>query len=512
MKNLIYILFILITAPAWSQEVVELPMTSTKVVVKFAFKNGSITDPEGKEGLTNLTASVLTQSGSDKYTKSQIDDLIYPMAAQYGSFTDKEMTTFTFEVHKDFLDKFYDIFSSLLLNPTFDQKDFDRVKSNTEVYVKEVIKANSDEDFSKMALEEKLFAGTGYEHMKAGTVNGLANITREDVVSHYKKYFTRNNVTVGIAGSYPASFVQKVKADINKLSDAQPEIPALEEVKMPDGIRVQLVPKPNNLGTAVYTGYPIEINRASKDWPALLVVNSYLGEHRKSYSKLYQLIREQRSMNYGDYTYIEWYEAGGSYQLPLTGFPRSQNYFAIWLRPVQTAISLKGQYPELADIKIGHAHFALRMAVNEINRVKTEGLTQEEFDLTRQFLRSYMKLFIQTPERQLGFLLDSKFYGMDNYIELMDKKLASLTLEEVNAAAAKYLQTENMYVTMITDTQEAEPLKKSLLNNQVSPMAYSNIIKESLPEEVFELDKKVEGLKLNVTDVQITDPKELFVD
>ncbi|MEQ8927282.1 MAG: pitrilysin family protein [Fulvivirga sp.] len=512
MKKFIYIFLILITTKTWSQEVIELPMTSTKVVVKFAFKNGSITDPEGKEGLTNLTASVLTQSGSDKYSKSQIDDLIYPMAAQYGSFTDKEMTTFTFQVHKDFLDKFYDIFISLLLNPTFDQKDFDRVKSNTEVYVKEVIKANSDEDFSKMALEEQLFAGTGYQHMKAGTVNGLANITREDVVNHFKTFFTRNNVTVGVAGSYPASFVQKIKADLNKLSDTKPELSSLEEVKMPDGIRVQLVPKPNNLGTAVYTGYPLEINRASKDWPAMLVVNSYLGEHRKSYSKLYQLIREQRSMNYGDYTYIEWYENGGSYQLPLTGFPRSQNYFAIWLRPVQTAISLKGQYPELSDIKIGHAHFALRMAVNEINRVKTEGLTQEEFDLTRQFLRSYMKLYIQTPERQLGFLLDSEFYGMDNYIEQMDKKLASLTLEGVNAAAAKYLQTDNMYVTMITDTQEAEPLKKSLMSNQVSPMAYSNIIKESLPEEVFELDKDVEGLKLNVKDVQITEPKELFVD
>ena len=512
MKKILYIFSFLAAMTLTAQEVIELPMASTKVVVKIAFQNGSICDPEGKEGLTNLTAAVLTESGSDQYTKSEIDELLYPMAAQYSAFSDKEMTTFTFQVHKDFLDEFYEIFRGLLLNPSFAEADFNRVKSNMEVYVKEVIKANSDEEFSKMALEDQLFEGTRYQHMKSGTVKGLAAISRQDVVDHYSKYFTRNNVLIGVAGDYPKSFVSKLKEDINQLSDVQPEIPDVQSPETPGGIEVRLVPKENNLGTAIYTGYPLEINRASKDWPAMVVVNSYLGEHRKSYSRLYQLIREARSMNYGDYTYIEWYEAGGSNQLPLTGFPRSQNYFAIWIRPVQTAYSLKSQYPELSDIKIGHAHFAMRMALNEIERVKNKGLTQEEFDLTRQFLRSYTKLYIQTPARQLGFMMDSKFYGLDNYIQQLDEQLAALTLEQVNAAASKYLQTENMCITMITDKAEAEALKKSLLQNTVSPMAYSNTIRESLPPEVFEADEEVEKFRMNVKEVNIVQPEALFID
>lgn len=512
MKKILYIFSILAVLTGTAQEVIELPMASTKVVVKIAFRNGSICDPEGKEGLTNLTAAVLTESGSEQYTKSEIDELLYPMAAQYSAFTDKEMTTFTFQVHKDFLNEFYGIFKGFLLNPSFAEADFNRVKSNMEVYVKEVIKANSDEEFSKMALEDQLFRGTRYQHMKSGTVEGLAAITRQDVLDHYSRFFTRNNVLIGVAGDYPKSFVDQLKSDISKLADNQPEIPEVKAPEMPDGIQVQLVPKDNNLGTAIYTGYPLELNRASKDWPAMVVVNSYLGEHRKSYSKLYQLIREARSMNYGDYTYIEWYEAGGSNQLPLTGFPRSQNYFAIWIRPVQTAYSLKSQYPELNDLTIGHAHFAMRMALNEIDRVKNEGLTQEEFDLTRQFLRSYTKLYIQTPAKQLGFLMDSRFYGLDNYIQYLDEQLANLTLEEVNAAAKKYLQTENMCITMITDKGEAEPLKKSLLQNTVSPMAYSNSIRESLPPKVFEEDKTVENFKMNVKEVKVVEPSAFFVE
>lgn len=217
-------------------------------------------------------------------------------------------------------------------------------------------------------------------------------------------------------------------------------------------------------------------------------------------------------MNYGDYTYIEWYQSGGSNQLPLTGFPRSQNYFAIWIRPVQTAYSLKSQYSELKDIETGQAQFALRMALNEIERVKNEGLTQEEFELTRQFLRSYTKLYIQTPDKQLGFLLDSKFYGLNNYISELDIALSKLTLAEVNAAAAKYLQTDNMYVTMITDKGEAEALKNSLLTNKVSPMSYSNVVRESLPEEVFNLDEEVEGLRINIKNVKVIPPEDLFID
>lgn len=512
MRTLITTLIILSATVLMGQEVIELPTESPKIVVKIGFKNGSICDPEGKEGLTNLTASLISESGSEQYTKSEIDDLIYPMAAHYGSFTDKEMTTFTFQVHRDFLEEFYEIFRGLLLNPFFGEADFSRVKSNTLVYVKEVIKASSDEEFSKKALEEQLFEGTRYEHMKSGTVNGLNAITRQDVVDHYRQYFTRNNMLIGIAGNYPQAFVKKLKNDLMQLPDVQPEIPMLKATAMPEGIQVNLIPKPGNLGTAIYTGYPLAIDRSSEDWPALVVVNSYLGEHRKSYSRLYQLIREQRSMNYGDYTYIEWYEAGGSNQLPLTGFPRSQNYFAIWIRPVQTAFSLKSQYPELGDITIGHAHFALRMALHEIERVRNEGLTQEEFELTRQFLRSYTKLFIQTPARQLGFLMDSRFYGMDDYISQLDEKLAALTLEEVNAVARKYLQTENMCVTMITDENEVEPLKESLLKNEPSPMSYSNVIRESLPQEVFEQDKQVETFPMNVKEVKIVQPSELFID
>jgi zinc protease len=241
-----------------------------------------------------------------------------------------------------------------------------------------------------------------------------------------------------------------------------------------------------------------------------MVANSWLGEHRKSYSHLYQKIREARSMNYGDYSYIEWYENGGSNMLPVAGTPRTLNYFSIWLRPLQTAKGLKAQYPELADIKIGHAHFALRMALHEMDNLITNGMSKEDFESTRDFLKSYSKLYIETPSKKLGFLMDSKMYGRTDWITELDSLLAKLTVQDVNNAMRKYWQTKNMKVVIITDASEAEPLAESLRNNTPSPMSYSNGLKSSLPQEILNEDSIISVYPLNVKDVRIIDSNSTF--
>jgi len=215
-------------------------------------------------------------------------------------------------------------------------------------------------------------------------------------------------------------------------------------------------------------------------------------------------------MNYGDYSYIEWYENGGSNMLPPPGVPRTSNYFAIWIRPVQIAKQLKMQYEELSNINIGHAHFALRMAIYELNKLVENGMTPEDFEATRTFLRSYIKLYVQTPERQLGYLMDSRFYGRKNYIQELDALLAKLTLQDVNDAIKKYWQTSNMYVTIVTDSSEAEPLAESLRNNTPSPMSYSNLVKAGLPEDILQKDDVVANYKLNVKDVKIVNSADTF--
>ena len=196
--------------------------------------------------------------------------------------------------------------------------------------------------------------------------------------------------------------------------------------------------------------------------------------------------------------------------LPPPGVPRHSNYFSLWIRPVQIAKQLKMQYEELKDVKIGHALFALKMAIREVDNIVNEVMSQEDFEATRDFLKSYMKLYISTPSNQLGYLMDSQFYGRKDYINEMNELLSKLTLEDVNNTVKKYLQVDNMNIAIVTDVSEAESLAEALRNNEYSPMSYSNLVKENLPEDVLTEDEEVANYKLNVNSVKIINSEDTF--
>lgn len=513
MRKLFLLAIVYLNAQLTSQaaELVALSIPQSPViVVKLMFRNGSVSDPKGREGLTSLTAETIAQGGTRQYSSTQIKDLIYPWAASYWVSIDKEVTVFTFRFHKDHSELFYPILKGLILQPRFAEDDFARVKSNQQNFVDEVIRTSSDEEYSKMALENLLFRNTPYQHMIEGTSEGIRNCTLEDVKKQYRDFFHSSNLTVGLAGGYSAAFSKQLMQDMAALpaEEVAKTIPAIP--RQPDQFEVEIIAKDKAMGSAICMGFPMNITRSSDDFAALMIANSWLGEHRKSYSRLYQKIREQRSMNYGDYTYIEWYESGGSNMLPRAGVPRQSNYFSIWIRPVQTAAALKGQYPELGNIETGHAHFAIRIAVREMQQMISQGMSEEDFELTRTFLRSYMKLYAQTPEQQLGWLLDSRFYGRRDWLREADALLGKVTREQVNAAMKKYWQTNNFYASIVTDRSEAVPLSRSLRDNEPSPMTYSNILKGVLTPEILSEDKEVEALPIKVSKVNIVESNETF--
>ena len=194
----------------------------------------------------------------------------------------------------------------LITKPRFDERDFNRIKSNLQNYVEQVIRTSSDEEYSKKALEDLLFRGTNYQHMVYGTVSGIKSITLADCNQQYGGFFKQDNLIVGVAGNYDAALISKLKEDIKKLPVGSLQLPAPGKANSPQGVHVEIIAKQGALGSAIFTGVPLAITRSSDDFAALMLANSWLGEHRKSYSRLYQKIREERSMNYGDYSYIEW--------------------------------------------------------------------------------------------------------------------------------------------------------------------------------------------------------------
>jgi len=458
--------------------------------VKLLFDVGSAYDPPGKEGLAALSAAMIAEAGSRSMRIDEINKAFFPMAASFNEQVDREMTTFTARVHRDNWDSFASIALPMLTEPGFREEDFKRLKDQQLNALKLDLRTNNDEELGKERLQQLIFAGTPYGHPTLGTVAGLDAITLDDVRDFVKKAYTRAALHVGITGAVPDGLEAQLGREIAKLPEG-PALPAPAGVvgKVGKGIHVDIVEKETR-ATAISFGHPIPVTRSSPDFAALYLARTWLGEHRSSMSHLYQRIREIRGMNYGDYAYIEAFPRGMYQFFPDPNLGRRAQIFEIWIRPV---------VPE-------NAHMALRIAVYELRKLIDKGMSQADFEATRDYLMKNVYVMTSTQDEQIGYGLDSEWYRIPEYTKYMRDALSKLTRADVNRVVKKYLSGDDLEVVMIT--KDAEGLKKQLLADGLSAIHYD----AEKPKALLDEDKKIGALKLRIRPehLSITPVAEVF--
>jgi zinc protease len=242
--------------------------------------------------------------------------------------------------------------------------------------------------------------------------------------------------------------------------------------------------------TAISFGHPIAVTRSHPDFVALSLARSWLGEHRSSSSRLYQRIRELRGMNYGDYAYIEAFPGGMYRFFPDPNRARRAQLFEVWIRPV---------VPE-------NGPMALKIALHELRRLVQDGLTQQDFEATRDYLAKNVFVMTATQDQLLGYALDSQWYGIPEFTRYVRDGLAKLTREQVNEAVRRHLSGENLQLVAIT--KDAQALADRLAGEQPATVRYD----APKPPEVLEEDRVIGALKLGIRKeaVRVTPVDEVF--
>ncbi|MCI0604832.1 insulinase family protein [bacterium] len=488
MRRFILLILLITTPPLWAVGVIPdtqillLKNESPLVAFRIAFLTGSANDPAGKEGVAALTASLLSDGGSQKNSYQEILQLLFPMAAGYSSQVDKEMTVFVGVVHKDHLNGYYELLRNAILTPGFKEDDFDRLKTDQLNYVAKTLRFNNDEELGKETLNWAIFKGHPYGRPNEGTTSAIQSLTLQDVKNFYQDQYTTKNLIIGVAGNYPPNLIQKLKQDFAKLPEGIADKESLPPAPKIEGVRVVIVEK-KTPATAFSFGYPLSFTRSQEDYFPMMVMNSWLGQHRTLVGRLFNVMREQRGLNYGDYSYIEHFAFGGSFHQPPPNFSRHQQIFQVWIRPVPHAVR----------------HFALRQAVREVQMLSEKGLTEGDLQGIRNYLLNYMVSLAQSNSELLGYALDDHFYKLPkSYFDLSKQNLESLDLNQVNAAIKKHLSTKNMVIAVVTEN--AEGFKKALIENAPSPIKYDS----PKPEAILEEDKLIMNFPFKIQAENIT--------
>jgi zinc protease len=460
------------------------------VSFRFVFHVGSVQDPPGKEGIAALTSLMLSQGGTEELSLTEVMEALYPMAAGFAAQPDKEVTTFLGRAHRDHLEAYYSVFRDRLQHPRFDPQDFERNKKEVLNYLTKSLPSADDEELGKESFESVLYAGHPYGHPVQGTVSGIESVTLEDVKAFYREHYTFENLQIGLAGDLPEGLAARIAEDFRKsLPSDKLDARALPPVAREKGLAVAIVEKPAAESTALSLGFPLDVTRNDPDFYPLLVANIYLGDHRTFHGVLMNELRSKRGLNYGDYSYIESFIQDGGSTFPVPNIPRRQQRFSIWIRPVA---------PE-------NAHFALRGAIYYLRRLVEKGMTAEEFEAMRSYIASYSKLWAQSLDRRLGYLLDSSFYGTGFYLDEIEKRLATMTVEDVNRAVKKHLDRWDFRVAIVAS--KGADLARALQDNAKSPVTYQT---QGTPPGVLAEDREIEIFQLPIETVRVVPVEEMF--
>jgi zinc protease len=135
-------------------------------------------------------------------------------------------------------------------------------------------------------------------------------------------------------------------------------------------------------------------------------------------------------------------------------------------------------------------------------------MTKEQFETTRGYLMKNVFVMTSTQDQQLGYALDSLWYGTPEFTKMMRDALSKLTVDDVNAAMRKHLSPRNLSVVMIA--KDAAGLKNQLVSDAPSAIKYDG----NKPQSVLDEDAVIGAMKLNIKPeaVKITPASQVFAE
>ncbi|MBI4462782.1 MAG: insulinase family protein [Acidobacteria bacterium] len=456
-KSLELILLALALAwPAGAQapKLVTLDSPAPLLQVRIMVKAGSAADPQGLEGLAYLTGQLLIEGGygdpKKPVTKEQLAEITRPWGeGAYPSVrVAKEITTFSMTVPREVVgDYIVRVLRPLFTQPLFAAAELDRLRKENLEEIRSNLRFQQIELLGLLALDNYIHDGTSYAQLTRGTVRGLEQVTREAVRRFYRTWYRPENVVIGVSTSDPGVTQQIVAALAGIGQAAQDANPfTARPVEPPPaftGRHVTLIGLPKAIASGVHAAFPLPLTRRDPDYWPLYVANVWFGTHRDSFSHLYQVIREERGYNYGDYSYIEHFEARPFALFPPTNTPRRHQYFSLWIRPIAHE----------------YVHHLMKALTWELENFIRTGMTAEQVELAKNKARVLYLSLGETASRLVGYKLDDEFYGLSpGYLDQYLERIDAVTPEAVNAAIRKYLQVETLRYVVITDQGVAEKL------------------------------------------------------
>ena len=363
-----------------------------------------------KAGVSSLTSAVVG-NGTTKTPKDKFNDEVDFLGANIRFWN----TGASASGLSKYNNRLLELMAEGALNPLFSQDEFEKAKQQAI----EGLKADEKSVASVAGrVTDALLYGTEHPNGEFVTEQSLNNVTLADVKQNYASYFVPENAYLVVVGDVE---YKKVKKQVEKLfknwKKASAPVSNYPEAKDVAKTQIDFVDMPNAVQSEIALVNTVNLKLTDKDYFAGLIANQILGGGGEG--RLFLNLREAHGWTYGAYSSL----GSGKYTSKF-----------------KSSASVRNVVTDSAVVEF----------VNEINKIRTQPVTQAELDLAKAKYIGNFVMETQKPGTIAAFALRTKTQNLpadfyENYI----KSIQAVTAEDVQRVANKYFKANNQRIVIV---------------------------------------------------------------
>ncbi len=404
------------------------------VTLLLSIKGGHMLEAndKSKAGVAVLTAQLLneaTQKYSSESMSSELEKLGSSITFVAG---EDEITAQLFSLKKN-LDKTLALLEEKLMHPKFDQADFDRLKKQALVAIKN---QQTQPTFIATDVFNKLLYGADNIRSIApsGTEETLIKLTLEDVKAFYANNCSPQVTQALVVGDIQQAELMPKLASLGKWEGKNVTMPTIAAAKPIDKTRIYLINKDKAAQSEIRIGFadPSMTYDATGEYYKTNLANYILGGAFSSRINLN--LREDKGWTYG----------------ARSGFSGNK---------------LDTRFTASAGVKASASDSSIVEFMKEIKNYATGGITDAELAFTRSSIGQTDARSYETGFQKAAFLGRILEYNLPvNYTELENNIVKTISKEEISALAKKHLPFEKMVIVIVGD--------KALFGERLKKLGY----------------------------------------
>jgi zinc protease len=369
----------------------------------------------GEEGLAELTA-VSLREGTKSRDGAEVLDQAERLGTSLECGADWDRSTLSMTLAKERLEKGFALFADALTSPAFPAHEVERLKAERVAERLQIIsepRGLADEAFSRFVYS----ADSRYSEPLAGRTGSVMTITTDSLRHFYEANYSPLDTTIILVGDIDIAEATKLVS--NALGDWRAGEPATVKVKANQSrstTAMELIAKPEAAQAEIRLGH-VGVARKHPDYFPIVIMNAVLGGLFSSRINL--SLREKHGYTYGASSYFDWRKSAGPFV-------------------VSTAVQ-----SEVVGV-------AVQEALNEIDRMRREAISEEELSLATSYLAGVFPIRFETTAAIASALAALEVFELpDNYYDRYRDNIRAVSTADVLAAAQKHVDADRLQLVVV---------------------------------------------------------------